>query len=107
SAPPSSAPSARRLEQFAASTSGYRPPPTSRWFVRRRLQSGPRTLVYTRTMSLISDRIEAYGRWRSDLLDAVERYQSWLSRSELSDPQLQARLSRIMDHLRDDRMTVA
>ena len=58
-------------------------------------------------MSLISDRIEAYGRWRSDLLDAVERYRSWLSQSELSDPQLQARLSRIMDHLRDDRMSVA
>ena len=53
-------------------------------------------------MSLISDRIEAYGRWRSDLLDAVERYRTWLSQSELSDPQLQSRLSRIMDHLRDD-----
>ena len=58
-------------------------------------------------MSLISDRIEAYGRWRSDLLDAVERYRTWLSQSELSDPQLQSRLSRIMDHLRDDRMSVA
>lgn len=58
-------------------------------------------------MSLISDRIEAYGRWRSDLLDAVERYRTWLSQSELSDPQLQGRLSRIMDHLRDDRMSVA
>jgi predicted GTPase len=58
-------------------------------------------------MSMISDRIEAYGRWRSDLLEAVERYRSWLSQSELSDPQLQARLSRIMDHLRDDRMSVA
>ena len=58
-------------------------------------------------MSLISDRIEAYGRWRSDLLDAVERYRTWLSQSELSDPQLQGRLGRIMDHLRDDRMSVA
>ncbi len=58
-------------------------------------------------MSGISDRIEAYGRWRGDLLDAVERYRSWLSQSELSDPQLQARLARIMDHLRDDRMAVA
>ncbi|MGE0797725.1 MAG: dynamin family protein [Lautropia sp.] len=58
-------------------------------------------------MSLISDRIEAYGRWRGDLLDAVERYRGWLAQSELSDPQLQSRLARIMDHLRDDRMSVA
>ncbi|NLD55415.1 MAG: GTPase [Burkholderiaceae bacterium] len=58
-------------------------------------------------MSLISDRIEAYGRWRSDLLEAVERYRTWLSQSELSDPQLQSRLARIMDNLRDDRMSVA
>ncbi len=58
-------------------------------------------------MSLISDRIEAYGRWRRDLLDAIERYRDWLSQSELSDPQLQSRLARIMESLRDDRMSVA
>ena len=67
----------------------------------------PETLVYTLPMRLISDRIEAYGRWRGDLLEAVERYRGWLTQSDLSDPQLLARLSRIMDHLRDDRMAVA
>jgi hypothetical protein len=58
-------------------------------------------------MSLISDRIEAYGRWRANLLDAVERYRDWLGQSELSDPTLQTRLVRIKDQLRDDRMSVA
>jgi hypothetical protein len=58
-------------------------------------------------MSLISDRIEAYGRWRANLLDTVERYRDWLVQSELSDPTLQSRLVRIGEQLRDDRMTVA
>ncbi|MBA3477094.1 MAG: dynamin family protein [Lautropia sp.] len=58
-------------------------------------------------MSLISERIVAYGRWRSELLDAVQRYRSWLAQSELADPTLQARLQGIMDRLRDDRMSVA
>src|SRR5690606_13877746 len=81
--------------------------PTRRWLNSHGPRLAHRGLVYTRPMSLISDRIEAYGRWRSDLLDAVERYRTWLSQSELSDPQLQARLARVMEHLRDDRMTVA
>ena len=58
-------------------------------------------------MSLISQRIEAYGQWRSKLLDAVERYRDWLAQSELSDPSLQARLLRIKEQLRDDTMSVA
>lgn len=58
-------------------------------------------------MSLISQRIEAYGQWRSNLLDAVERYRGWLAQSELSDPSLQARLLRIKEQLRDDTMSVA
>ncbi len=58
-------------------------------------------------MSLISQRIEAYGQWRSHLLDAVERYRGWLAQSELSDPSLQARLLRIKEQLRDDTMSVA
>ena len=58
-------------------------------------------------MSVISDRIEAYGQWRGDLLEAVDRYRGWLSQSELSDAQLNARLARILDQLRDDRMAVA
>ena len=58
-------------------------------------------------MSLISQRIEAYGQWRSRLLDAVERYRDWLAQSELSDPSLHARLLRIKEQLRDDTMSVA
>lgn len=58
-------------------------------------------------MSLISERIEAYGQWRANLLDAVERYRDWLAQSELSDPSLQARLLHIKEQLREDRMSVA
>ncbi|HYF57330.1 MAG TPA: dynamin family protein [Burkholderiaceae bacterium] len=58
-------------------------------------------------MSGFSDRIKAYGSWRAELADAVGRYGQWLADGNLSDPQLQARLGRVLDRLRDDRMSIA
>jgi hypothetical protein len=58
-------------------------------------------------MSGFNQRIREYGTWRAELADAVGRYGQWLGDAGLSDPQLQARLGRVLDRLRDDRMSVA
>jgi hypothetical protein len=58
-------------------------------------------------MTGFDERIRAYGNWRADLTDAIGRYGHWLADSDLSDPQLQARFGRMLDRLRDDRMTIA
>jgi hypothetical protein len=58
-------------------------------------------------MSGFNDRIRAYGAWRAGLADAIGRYSQWLADGGLSDPQLQARLGRVLDRLRDDRMSIA
>jgi predicted GTPase len=58
-------------------------------------------------MSGFNERIRAYGAWRADLAEAIGRHGQWLADTGLSDPQLQARLGRVLDRLRDDRMSIA
>ena len=54
-----------------------------------------------------SARIAAYGCWRQQVADAVRRYGQWLTDNALSDPSLQARIDRIANRLREDRMSIA
>ncbi|MFO0232262.1 MAG: dynamin family protein [Burkholderiales bacterium] len=58
-------------------------------------------------MSGFNERIRAYGAWRTELSASIGRYGQWLADVGLSDPQLQARLGRVLDRLRDDRMSIA
>jgi predicted GTPase len=58
-------------------------------------------------MSGFNERIRAYGAWRAELAQAIGRHGQWLVDTGLSDPQLQARLRRVLDRLRDDRMSIA
>jgi predicted GTPase len=58
-------------------------------------------------MSGFNERIRAYGAWRAELAQAIGRHGQWLADTGLSDPQLQARLRRVLDRLRDDRMSIA
>nr|HMS78610.1 dynamin family protein [Burkholderiaceae bacterium] len=58
-------------------------------------------------MSGFNERIREYGAWRTELAASIGRYGQWLADAGLSDPQLQARLGRVLDRLRDDRMSVA
>jgi predicted GTPase len=59
------------------------------------------------TTGQFSERIAAYGVWRQQVAECVRRYGQWLGDNGLSDPSLQARLDRIMQRLRDDRMSIA
>lgn len=58
-------------------------------------------------MSGFNDRIRHYGAWRSELAEAIRRYGRWLADGGLDDPGVQARLARLLDRLRDDRMSIA
>jgi len=58
-------------------------------------------------MSGFNDRIRRYGAWRTELAEAVRAYGRSLTDGGLSDPLLQSRLARLLDRLRDDRMSIA
>jgi hypothetical protein len=58
-------------------------------------------------MSGFNERIREYGAWRGELAGAIGRYGHWLADASLADASLQARLARVLDRLRDDRMSVA
>jgi len=58
-------------------------------------------------MSGFNERIREYGAWRGELAGAIGRYGHWLADASLADVSLQARLARVLDRLRDDRMSVA
>lgn len=52
-------------------------------------------------------RIAAYAAWRQRVADAMQRYGHWLAENGLSDASLQARIDRILQRLREDRMSIA
>jgi hypothetical protein len=58
-------------------------------------------------MSGFNERIRAYGAWRTELSASIERYGRWLDESGLSDAPSRARMARLLERLRDDRMSVA
>jgi hypothetical protein len=53
------------------------------------------------------ERIAAYGAWRRELVDAVRRYGQWLDDAGLSDPSLRLRVARVVERLREDRISIA
>ena len=55
----------------------------------------------------LGERIAAYGSWRRELVDAVRRYGQWLQESDLSDPALQGRIERMVERLREERLSIA
>ena len=55
----------------------------------------------------LGERIAAFGAWRRELADAVRRYGQWLNDSGLAEPALQARIERLLERLREDRISIA
>ena len=53
------------------------------------------------------ERIGAFKAWRSDLAEAVRRYGQWLADTGLSQPDVQARIARVLERLREDRISIA
>ena len=55
----------------------------------------------------LGERIAAFGAWRRELADAVRRYGQWLNDSGLAEPAMQARIERLLERLREDRISIA
>jgi hypothetical protein len=53
------------------------------------------------------ERIAVYGAWRGELVDAVRRYGRWLGDAGLAEPPMQSRIERLVERLREDRISIA
>ena len=55
----------------------------------------------------LAQQFAAYSEWRSQLSSGLEAYRNWLSENELSDAQIDLRISHLLEKLREDRLNVA
>ncbi|MBL8483112.1 MAG: GTPase, partial [Rhodocyclaceae bacterium] len=57
-------------------------------------------------MSLSEDFL-AYAGWRSRLTQCITRLRDWMGENDLSDAQIDLRLTQLLERLREDRLIVA
>ena len=55
----------------------------------------------------ITSQFDAYSGWRTTLSDRILRLRGWLHLNEIADAQLDLRLDRLVDRLREDKLQVA
>lgn len=55
----------------------------------------------------LANQFAIYTAWRTLLSNDIGQFQSWLAQNELSDGQIDLRLSQLQDRLREDRLIVA
>jgi hypothetical protein len=54
-----------------------------------------------------SQRMRAYGAWKSDVLQTLEEFQQWLDKRELNESENDLRIYETLEALRKDRLTLA
>lgn len=55
----------------------------------------------------LTHQFAAYSAWRTELSSSITAVQEWLGSNELSDGQIDLRLSQLQERLREDRLNVA
>lgn len=55
----------------------------------------------------IEEHFGAYSEWRGDLVTSIRDFRAWLQQQELGDVQLDQRLDRVLNTLRDDKLYIA
>ena len=55
----------------------------------------------------LAQQFAAYSEWRAQLSSGLETYRVWLSENDLGDAQIDLRIGRLLDKLREDRLNVA
>ena len=55
----------------------------------------------------LAKQFAAYTEWRGNLSSTIGQFKLWLSDNELSDAQIDLRLSQLLERLREDRLNVA
>jgi hypothetical protein len=55
----------------------------------------------------LTQQFAAYAEWRKSLIDNICDYRNWLTEHELTDAQTEARITQVLDRLREDKLNVA
>ena len=55
----------------------------------------------------LANQFAAYTEWRTNLFSSIGQFKNWLAESELSDAQIDLRLTQLLERLREDRLNVA
>jgi hypothetical protein len=58
-------------------------------------------------MHSLVEKYQEYSTWRFELTRAIERYREWMTTSGLIDREIEARVSRLLAQLSQDRLTIA
>lgn len=58
-------------------------------------------------MSNLVQKFQEFSGWRKGVLSALEQYRTWVSDSDLADPDIDHRISRLLERLVDDKLTIA
>ena len=59
------------------------------------------------TMHSLVEKFQEYSTWRFELTRAIERYRMWLRNTQLLDRDVDARVTRLLGQLAEDRLTIA
>ena len=55
----------------------------------------------------LANQFAAYTEWRTNLFSSIGQFKNWLVENELSDAQIDLRLTQLLERLREDRLNVA
>ena len=55
----------------------------------------------------LANQFAAYTEWRTSLFSSIGQFKGWLAENELSDAQIDLRLTQLLERLREDRLNVA
>src|SRR5450830_80395 len=58
-------------------------------------------------MSNLVQKFQEYSQWRQGVTRALEQYRSWMSGSDMADAVVDQRLSRLLERLVDDKLSIA
>lgn len=58
-------------------------------------------------MSNLVQKFQEFSGWRKGVLSALEQYRTWVRESDLADPDIDHRISRLLERLVDDKLTIA
>lgn len=58
-------------------------------------------------MNSLVEKFQEYSTWRFTLSRAIEQYREWLRDTNLSEPQIESRIARVLTRLADDKLSIA
>ena len=88
---------------FSIGVFGVHPVPDS---ATRALRIRIHPAFFMNSINLV-ERFQLYSSWRFALAQSIERFRDWAAETGLSDPQGEARVARVLEHLANDKLSIA